>query len=84
MAITLRHFNVETGEWVLLSNPDPKTRQERPEIYLEESLEDTLLEAFTQENFPHFLLDATFRALVPPYRKAKNLIYNELDGISHG
>lgn len=60
MAIVLRHFDVLTGQWITVPNADPVTRQQQPEVYLEEALNDTLLESFVSKQFPELPLDATF------------------------
>ena len=60
MPIVLRHFDVLTGEWIVLPNADPRTRLEKPEVFLEETLNDTLLEAFTHKQFLNLPLDDSF------------------------
>ncbi len=52
MTLNLNHFDTRTGEWILIPNPDKRTRQDQPNIILKEKLPNTLLEAFLKKNFP--------------------------------
>jgi hypothetical protein len=52
MTLNLKHFDTRTGEWINVPNPDKKIRLEKPNIILDEKLENTLLEAFLKTEFP--------------------------------
>ena len=53
MGLTLQHFDTRNGQWITYPNPDGQKQQKTPHLILQETLENTLLEAFIQREFPH-------------------------------
>ncbi|MGB5768522.1 MAG: hypothetical protein WBM32_01430, partial [Crocosphaera sp.] len=53
MTLTLKHFDTRTGEWITIPNPNQQNRQDNPNIILDEKIENTLLEAFLNKEFPN-------------------------------
>ena len=52
MTLTLKHFDTRTGEWITIHNSNLQNRQDNSNIILTEKLENTLLEAFLNKEFP--------------------------------
>ncbi|EAZ88883.1 hypothetical protein CY0110_31355, partial [Crocosphaera chwakensis CCY0110] len=46
------HFDTRTGEWITLPNPNKNTQREKPNLILDETLDNTLLESFLKKEFP--------------------------------